>query len=209
MTAQQDTLAQAAERYEAAFAGFDEKAAGLGEVWSAKAEQLRLWAGRWVLDGYCSMDADVLASMVTDDFEVEDPALFGQTCRGPQAYRRFVEDTFRAFPDNEFDGEPPYLGLDGNSVVIPWRATGTFNGPLAWSLNGDRREFAPTGRRYDLSGLDVYMFRGDKVCRLRSVYDAMQVCQQLGILPGPRGWAMRVAPWALAVPAALMRRGLA
>lgn len=199
---------QAIDYYETHFGNFEQRFDEHTEAWRAKAAHLRIFAKRWVLEGYAVHDVDTLVSMVTEDFTLEDPGLFGQVIRGPEEFRRFLQDTFRAFPDTAFGADgPPYLSLDGTSVIQPWWTTGTFTGPLEWGPSGKRRPFAPTGRRFDFRGLDVYTFRGDRVCAMRSVYDAMQVCRQLGILPPPDSLPMRLAPWALAIPARLMRLG--
>ena len=58
-----------------------------------------------------------------------------------------------------------------------WRGTGTFTGPL------DPPGFAPTGARVAFEGFELLEFRDDRMCRLRIVYDMMDVSRQIGIVP--------------------------
>jgi predicted ester cyclase len=175
------------------------------QQWREKAEQLRVWARRWVLDGWVKLDQEALLSVVTDDFVCEDPALMGTECRGRDAYREFLADTLRAFPDSRFIAtDPPFLALDGTQLILPWRATGHFAGPLR--LPGSRRTLAPTGRSFDFPGVDIYTFRGEQVSHLRSIYDTAEVIRQLAIVPGVDFVLHRVAPVLQPPLAAIQRR---
>jgi predicted ester cyclase len=175
------------------------------EQWREKVPQLRPWFQSWILDGWLKLDQDALLSVVTDDFVCDDPALIGTECRGRAAYREFLADMLIAFPDAAFHPtDPPFLALDGTQLIIPWRSTGHFSGPMR--LPGSRRTIAPTGRRFDVSGVDVYTFRGEKICRLRSAYDGLLVLRQIGITPGIDFLVHRVLPIVQPLVAAIQRR---
>jgi steroid delta-isomerase-like uncharacterized protein len=164
----------------------DEGLAGLSERWLPRADELRHFAGRW-LDAWNSHDADVLEEMVTEDITWEDPGMLGETVHGRAEFRAFTELFLRAFPDVRFEGVgTPYLGLDGAGVALPWRMTATFTGDLAfWGkrFGPTPPAYAPTGRRLDIEGVDLYEFRDGLVSRWTIVYDLFGASQQLGLLP--------------------------
>jgi len=125
--------------------------------------------------------------MVTEDITWEDPAQFGATVHGRAEFRAFTEDLFRAIPDIRFDPiGAPYLPLEGDGLAVRWRMTGTFTGDLAlWAkrFGPNAPAYAPTGRRVDLEGVDLYGFRDGLISRWRIVYDLFGLSQQLGLVP--------------------------
>ena len=53
-------------------------------------------------------------------------------------------------------------------------------------IPGERREprgFAPTGRRWELDGIDFHEYRDGRVCMLRIAFDMLSVSRQLGLMP--------------------------
>jgi predicted ester cyclase len=200
--------AEPEERFRHYFDGLEQALDSHVGQWREKAEQLRAWGRTWVLDGWMKLDQQALLSVVTDDFVCEDPALMGTECRGRDAYRKFLADTLTAFPDTGFDtADPPFLGLDGTQLILPWHATGHFTGPLR--IPGTNRTLAPTGRPFSMPGIDLYTFRGEQICGLRSIYDGVTVAQQIGLFPPSDNFAFRrVAPIVQPLLAPLMRRGI-
>lgn len=162
-------------------------------AWLEQADDLKAWARAWMLDGYLKRDAEVLASWVTDDVVHEDPINLGRPVRGRAAFHQMLVETFIAFPNSSFSTNGPLmLSLDGAACVIPWRAFGHFTGPLA--IPGTSQSLAPTGRRFDFTGVDVYTFRGGKVATMRSLYDPLEVAEQLSLMPDRQGRLVRLAP---------------
>ena len=49
--------------------------------------------------------------------------------------------------------------------------------------------FAPTGRRWEVDGVDFLEFRDGRIAKLRVALDMMTVARQLGVMPaaGSRG----------------------
>lgn len=117
---------------------------------------------------------------------------------------------FRAFPDVRFEGVgAPYLAFPihrpagnraaaagsrtprpraygGTALALRWRMTATFAEDLAlWGKRFDPTPpaFAPTGRRFDIQGVDFYEFRDGLVSRWTIVYDLFGLSRQLGLLP--------------------------
>ena len=117
---------------------------------------------------------------MTEDIVYDDSA-WTWTMRGHGDVREFLEFLWRAMPDLEFqDLEGPFLSRGEPTVAFYWRGTATFTGPL------DPPGFAPTGARVAFEGFELLEFRDDRVCRLRIVYDMMDVSRQIGIVPDAR-----------------------
>ena len=82
------------------------------------------------------------------------------------------------FPDLSFTlSEPPMMALEGPGAAQVWLMAGTMLGPDPWA------GFAPTGKRMEIEGIDVYVFRGGLVSRYRGRYDLSEVARQLGLAP--------------------------
>jgi hypothetical protein len=43
--------------------------------------------------------------------------------------------------------------------------------------------FAPTGRRWELDGVDFQEYRDGRIAKLRVAFDMMSVSRQLGVMP--------------------------
>jgi steroid delta-isomerase-like uncharacterized protein len=164
----------------------EEDIRGLPERWLPRAGDLRDFAERW-LKAWNSHALDDLEAMVTEDIMWEDPAMFGETVHGRTEFRAFTETLFRAMPDVRFDGAgAPYVALEGTRLALPWRMTGTFTGDLAlWGrrFGASPPAYAPTGRRVDIEGVDLYEFRDGLISDWTIVYDLFGLSQQLGLLP--------------------------
>jgi steroid delta-isomerase-like uncharacterized protein len=178
-TATRDQAIQSLERLEEDLQGFPER-------WLPRANELREFATRW-LEAWNSHDLDTLETMVTEDITWDDPAQFGETVHGRAEFRAFTEDLFRGIPDVRFDPiGAPYLPLEGDGLAVRWRMTGTFTGDLAvWGkrFGPNPPAYAPTGRRVDIEGVDLYEFRDGLISRWDIVYDLLGLSTQLGLMP--------------------------
>jgi steroid delta-isomerase-like uncharacterized protein len=132
------------------------------------------------LAAWNARDPEAVAARVAEDVVWVDPAL-PEAARGREAVAAFVASSRRAFPDLTFEepGEPA-ISDDRLVAYAPWRMTGTNTGPI------DPPGLAPTGRRIDIAGIDVWQFRGGLIWRYRAVYDFAEISRQLGLMP-PRG----------------------
>jgi len=98
------------------------------------------------------------------------------------AIRDYIAYIRRAYLDLRFERTgSPMFALDTPTVAFPWRGTGTFD-----------RTFSPpgiagTGLAFDFTGVEVFRFRGDRVCHLRASYDLLRMMRQIGVLKG--SWA--------------------
>jgi steroid delta-isomerase-like uncharacterized protein len=179
VTATRDQAIQSLEHLE-------EDIQGLPDRWLPRAGELRDFATRWE-QAWNSHNLDDLEAMVTEDFTWDDPAMFGEIVHGRAEFRAFTETLFRAMPDVRFDGiGAPYLPLEGDGVALRWRMTGTFTGDMeVWGKRFGAKPpaYAPTGRRADIEGVDIYEFRDGLISRWTIVYDLFGLSQQLGLVP--------------------------
>ena len=123
-------------------------------------------------------DASAIDALLTDDIHWVDPALPGPLTSKAEVHR-FMEDSWRAFPDLRFsDADPPFTMEDDERVAWAWRMQGTFTGG---SL--DPPGFAPTGRAMDVTGIDQWLLRDGRIARYRAFYDVNDLARQFGIVP--------------------------
>jgi steroid delta-isomerase-like uncharacterized protein len=95
----------------------------------------------------------------------------GEVYDGPEEVTRYYEDTRRAFPDQR--NELLALHHADDAVLVEAVVRGTHNGPL--------RSLPPTGRRFELPILAMFVFEDDKLVCERVYFDQSTVMHQLGI----------------------------
>jgi steroid delta-isomerase-like uncharacterized protein len=163
------------------------------------AEFVRSFALRW-LAGWNGHDVEALVGLCTEDVLWEDPALPGPE-RGRDAVREYLRGTWSMFPDLSFTlPEPPMLALEGPGAAQVWVMTGTMLGSDPWA------GFAPTGKRIEVEGIDVYEFHGGLVSRYRGRYDLAEVARQLGLAPARGSRPERVMSFVQRTTMRLRRR---
>jgi steroid delta-isomerase-like uncharacterized protein len=147
-------------------------------------EWIRDFTPRW-LEAWNSHEVDQLLALMTEDIEYRDDS-WHKTMRGHADVREFLEATWRAMPDMTFELlAGPYVIPGEPRAAFHWRGSGTHSGVL------DPPGFAPTGRRWELDGVDLHEYRDGRVCRLRIVFDMMTASRQLGLVPAAGGRAER------------------
>jgi steroid delta-isomerase-like uncharacterized protein len=135
---------------------------------------LARWAAAWN-----SHEPERLLELMTEDIVYDDSA-WPTTMRGHGEVRAFLEHAWRAFPDLRFEvAAGPYIVPGRAQAAFHWNGTGTNTGPI------DPPGFAPTGKAVAFDGADFHEYRDGRVCRLRIVFDMMDVGVQLGTLPPP------------------------
>jgi steroid delta-isomerase-like uncharacterized protein len=132
-----------------------------------------------------SYDAERLDALVVPDVVWLDPAL-PETARGVEEVKDFMRRSWAAFPDLHFTGGPLWLDPHNDSVAWSWRMEGTHRGEI------EPPGFAPTGRRIDIDGIDVWDFAEGRIERCRAYYDGLLLAQQLGVMPPPGSRGERV-----------------
>jgi steroid delta-isomerase-like uncharacterized protein len=132
-----------------------------------------------------SHDPEKLLSLMTEDIVYDDSA-WPATMHGHADVRRFLHSAWTAMPDLRFEMiDGPFLRPTKPEAAFYWRGAGRLTGPL------DPPGFAPTGRTVEFEGVDIQEYRDGKVCRLRIVFDMMEVGQKLGLLPASGSGAER------------------
>jgi len=148
---------------------------------------------RSYLRAWNAHDPDAILALATDDVLWQDPTIPGGEARGHTAVRTWLSGFWRGFPDMTFeflDGADETVGdavyRSAGRIAAPWRCRGTMRGPLSPG-------FAPTGRTVDLVGVDLYSFRGGRLCQVRTFTDTTTAALQLGLLPAAGSVGERVA----------------
>ena len=143
------------------------------------------WSQRY-LDAWNAGDAAAIAAMCSEDVSWSDPGL-PEGAHGRNGVRRFVEETFRAFPDFRVEEvAAPLLSESEPLALAPYRMTGTMRGP--WEPLG----LAATGARIEVRGVDEWRFRDGLMCRYATYYDSLDMARQLGVLPAAGSGAERL-----------------
>ncbi len=120
--------------------------------------------GRHDLDAMRALDAPD----VVDDFVAV--GVFA----GVEAVVGFFAELFAAVPDFRID--PLSVTAEGDTAVVQWRASGTFNG-------GSFQGVHATGRPVDLRGCDVMRFEDGLLKHNTVYYDGLAFARQIGFLP--------------------------
>jgi steroid delta-isomerase-like uncharacterized protein len=137
-------------------------------------EFVKRWEGAWN-----SHEPERLLELMTEDIVYDDSA-WPTTMRGHGDVRTFLDYAWRALPDLRFDmADGPYIAPGRPEAAFYWTGRATHTGPL------DPPGLAPTGRQIEFEGADFHEYRDGRVCRLRIVFDMMDVSRQLGMLPKP------------------------
>ncbi len=147
-----------------------------------------------------SRDPQRLAALCTDDVVWVDPAS-PAPLHGHAGVVRFASASFRMTSDFELEWtEPPYVSATEPRALLPYRMRGTMDGP--WELN----DLAPTGRRFEIEGIDAWEVRDGLIARYRSFFDAADASRQMGVLPDNGSHAETLMTRLQHVQARLQRR---
>jgi len=113
---------------------------------------------------------------VTSDFEWT-IVPFDRTFRGPKGYVECNQLWIDGFPD----GKMKVLRVitQGDVAVLEFNGKGTNTGPL----EGPQGKIAPSGKQFEMPFVDVFEFKGDKLHRGRTYFDAATMLRKLGKQP--------------------------
>jgi steroid delta-isomerase-like uncharacterized protein len=123
----------------------------------------------------------------------------GDVYDGPEEVARYFEETRVAFPDQE--NEVIAIHHADDAVLVEAWVRGTHLGPY--------RGLPPTGRRWEMRFVAVFVFEEDRLVCERVYFDANTVLRQLGIARDPLSLTGKVATvlnHPLTVGRALVRR---
>jgi hypothetical protein len=154
-------------------------------------EEVREFASSWV-ERWNAHDADGVLTMVTEDVRWEDPSL-ERPAQGHGESRAYILSLFRAFPDIAWSMPAalclsPMNGSGTTLIAQPWACHGTALGPI------DPPGFAPTRKRFELEGVDLWEWRHDegRLSRVTSHYDALEFARRIELMPARGSKAERM-----------------
>jgi hypothetical protein len=119
-------------------------------------------------------DLEGFANRLTDDVEWYDPAMPDPPIRGRAAVKAFAGAVIRAFPDFTYEVLPPIcVAADGTRCAVKWRIRGFHVRSL------ESPGYAPTGRRVEIEGVDVFDLEGEQVRRILAAFDPLPAAERL------------------------------
>jgi steroid delta-isomerase-like uncharacterized protein len=128
-----------------------------------KALARRSWEG--------ANNPDILEEVYAPDLVWHEP---DQDIEGIEEARQFINMYKTAAPDISATVEDEIA--EGDKVVTRWTIRGTHQGEI--------EEFGPpTGRQFEIKGISIHRFEGDKIVEEWNRYDNLSVLQQLGLAP--------------------------
>jgi steroid delta-isomerase-like uncharacterized protein len=125
---------------------------------------------------YAALDAgdgDTLASLVTQDWVNDDPAM--PPLSGPDGARALAATLTGAFPD--FASQILLAVQDAEHVAVHVRHTGTHH--------GDFLGVPATGRAVAVTSTGILTIRDGRIARNTVVFDALGLLTQLGVAQAP------------------------
>jgi len=134
---------------------------------------------RSLLDRYVEMynagDLDGVMGLYAEDaVQVMPDGVF----EGRGAIRERLARELAAFPDVQF-GFGSFIE-QGDAFADEWSFVGTHTGPF---LLPDGSELPPSGRRVEMTGMELVRVRDGKIVVDNLYYDNMAVAAQLGLVP--------------------------
>lgn len=126
---------------------------------------LRATYERWWNAG----DTESVDEMVADGY-IDHSA--GVTTEGREGLKELILEFRRGFPDMTEDLEDTIA--EGDKVVGRFRMRGTHTGPFFG--------IAPTGRRVEMTGIDIYRVVDGRIVEMWYEEDAIGMMRQLGVV---------------------------
>jgi steroid delta-isomerase-like uncharacterized protein len=115
---------------------------------------------------------ELVDELFAPDYVLHDPSVPGEV-EGPEAMKQYINMYRTAFPDTRFTVEDQLA--EGDEVVTRWTGEGTHEGELMG--------IPPTGQRVTVTGIEFDRVSGGKMQETWVNYDALNMMQQLGVVP--------------------------
>ncbi len=119
-------------------------------------------------------DLELIDDLVTDEFVHHDSSL-PEPIRGAEAFKETVAMFREGTPDLTKTIEETIV--DGETVVIPYTATGTHEGEIMG--------FAPTGTEIEVEGIFRYRIEDGRISEGRDLWDTFGLLRQIGAVSMP------------------------
>ncbi len=137
------------------------------------ASKADMWLLRKAVQAVNDRDFTILATYLTDNFQRHDlTSAFSDSEVGSGAGINFVQTLLKAFPDIVFNIQDIFS--ENDRAVIRFQFTGTHEGDLFG--------IAPTGKKIDFNGVNIYRFESGKIAEVWQVWDWGGVLKQIGVL---------------------------
>jgi len=120
----------------------------------------------------------ILSEMIAEDVEWTTVPT-GQTFRGHEGFRQFMQGWVDAFPDSTTEDTTAYAGEEFG--VTEFIGRGTHEGPLVSPAG----EIPPTGRSVEFRLCEVYKFRDGKIVSGHTHFDSLGMMTQIGVVAPP------------------------
>ena len=118
-------------------------------------------------------DAATITTLIAEDVVFRNPPF---VVKGLDGFRKLVVSLRATFPDLHFTIEDEVA--EGDKVATRWVMRGTQRGPV--------EGYPATGKKMEVSGMDIFHISGGKVREVWVNMDSMGQAQQLGWLPPPQ-----------------------
>lgn len=117
----------------------------------------------------------VADEIVAADVAFYGPNYWGEAIRGREAFKGFVRYLRTAFPDLRFVVDAEVADEARVATGFTLRAT----------HRGEWQGLAPTGKRIELPGADLFRIVDGRIAEVRVFYDTLGLMQQLGVVAAP------------------------
>ena len=138
------------------------------------AEENKRVVRRFVEEVMNGGDLEAADELIAPDHVNHDPTA-PEVLPGPEGIKELIGMYRSAFPDIHFTtGE---MICEGDTVAHRWTFTGTHRGEMVG--------VGPTGRRVEVSGVEMNRVENGKISAFWTVSDALGLMRQLGLTPQP------------------------
>ncbi len=127
-------------------------------------------------EAFNRQNIELLLSYLDDDIYWDDPAM-EEPVRGIYMFKSFVLSFWESFPDVRYISLQEVFSSPDQDKIVHWF---TIKGTMLGQLSPG---FAPTGRRFEVEGLEMIEFREEKISRIITRIDGLKVAEQLRLLP--------------------------
>lgn len=109
---------------------------------------------------------------LTEDVKLTDPAA-PNFSGGLSAFKQKEQSYESGFPGKQVEIDDIFAA-DDNRVVVRWTCTATHKGMFD--------DVSPTNKTVKVSGISIYMFKGDKISEVYQNWDRLGLFEQLGVV---------------------------
>jgi steroid delta-isomerase-like uncharacterized protein len=137
------------------------------------ADASRTAARRFLEEIVNRRDEAAADELLADDVVFHEPPSRGGTRHGREAVKEYLQTLAAAFPDFAMTIEDEFA--EGEKAVVRWTSHGTHRGEF--------HGIAPTGRRFEAPGMDIFHLEDGRIREVWVTVDALGWVQQLGGTP--------------------------